>query len=111
MHAPLPQRYRSERRTCSTENNASHGCPQGKVLVVGDYDDARADFVWNDLLHSELEPIGSNAGTGAWAEAVELAVGGEIPLSSIITVIFQPHTSSRRSGWPNPQATTRRKSC
>lgn len=42
---------------------------QGRVLVLGDYGSARADYVWNDLLHRELALIGSNAGTGAWGEA------------------------------------------
>ena len=47
--------------------------PGGKVLVLGDYGDARAAFAWNRLLHRELELIGSNASAGAWPEAVRLA--------------------------------------
>jgi threonine dehydrogenase-like Zn-dependent dehydrogenase len=43
---------------------------EAKILILGDYADARADLRWNDLLHRELDLIGSNAGTGAWDQAV-----------------------------------------
>jgi threonine dehydrogenase-like Zn-dependent dehydrogenase len=58
----------------------------GKILVIGDYGDGRADFPWNRLLHRELELIGSNASAGAWTRAVELAVGGQIPLESLVSL-------------------------
>lgn len=57
----------------------------GRVLVLGDYDEARADFRWNDLLHREIELIGSNASAGAWTEAVRLACEGRLPLHELIT--------------------------
>jgi len=57
----------------------------GKVLVVGDYGAARADFPWNRLLHRELELIGSNGSAGAWDEAVRLAVTGAVPLERLIS--------------------------
>lgn len=56
-----------------------------RVLVLGDYGDGRADFFWNDLLHRELRLIGSCASAGAWEEAVELALGEEIPLDRLIS--------------------------
>jgi 2-desacetyl-2-hydroxyethyl bacteriochlorophyllide A dehydrogenase len=60
--------------------------PQGgHVLVLGDYGPAAADFTWNDLLHREIELIGSNASAGAWKQAVRLAVSGELPLERIAT--------------------------
>ena len=57
----------------------------GKVLVIGDYGPARANFPWNHLLHRELELIGSNASAGAWDEAVQLAVSGTVPLGRLIS--------------------------
>jgi 2-desacetyl-2-hydroxyethyl bacteriochlorophyllide A dehydrogenase len=57
----------------------------GKVLMIGDYADGRADFRWNLLLHHELELIGSNASAGAWTRAVELAVSGRVPLERLIS--------------------------
>lgn len=60
----------------------------GKVLVIGDYGAARADFSWNRLLHRELELVGSNASAGAWAEAVALAASRALPLDRLITQRF-----------------------
>jgi threonine dehydrogenase-like Zn-dependent dehydrogenase len=57
----------------------------GRILVIGDYADARAGFPWNRLLHRELELIGSNASAGAWPEAVKLVVRREIPLERLVT--------------------------
>jgi threonine dehydrogenase-like Zn-dependent dehydrogenase len=59
--------------------------PCGRILLLGDYDQARADFLWNHLLHREMELIGSNASAGAWPEAVRLAVEGDLPLDRLIT--------------------------
>lgn len=48
--------------------------PRGaRLLVLGDYGAAQAAFPWNQLLHRELELIGSNASADAWPEAVRLA--------------------------------------
>jgi len=57
----------------------------GRVLIIGDYEDARAGFVWNRVLIDELELIGSNASAGAWPEAVCLAVERQLPLDKLIT--------------------------
>ncbi len=57
----------------------------GRILVLGDYAGARADFPWNHLLHQEIELIGSNASAGAWPEAVRLAVSGELSLERLIS--------------------------
>lgn len=58
---------------------------EGKVLVLGDYGRARADFAWNDLLHRQIHLVGSNASAGAWDEAVRLAVEQEVPLGRLVT--------------------------
>ena len=66
-------------------------CAQsGKLLVIGDYDEARAGFAWNSLLHRELTLIGSNAGGGAWPLAVKLLVEGNLPLARLVTHRFPP---------------------
>ena len=61
---------------------APHG---GKIVVMGDYGEHRANFPWNHLLHREVELIGSNASAGAWPQAVELAVGGAVPLERLVS--------------------------
>jgi 2-desacetyl-2-hydroxyethyl bacteriochlorophyllide A dehydrogenase len=58
---------------------------RGCILILGDYEDARANFFWNDLLHREIEIVGSNASAGAWQSAVQMAVNGNLPLDRIIT--------------------------
>jgi threonine dehydrogenase-like Zn-dependent dehydrogenase len=60
----------------------------GKVLAIGDYGESRAGFRWNQILHRELELIGSNASAGAWPEAVRLATSGGLPLERLITRRF-----------------------
>jgi L-iditol 2-dehydrogenase len=57
----------------------------GKILVVGDYRSARAEFPWNTMIHRELELIGTNASAGAWPEAVRMATTGIIPLARLIS--------------------------
>ena len=59
--------------------------PGGRVLLLGDYGQARADFSWNQILHRELELVGSCASAGAWAEAVRLAEEREVPLARLVT--------------------------
>jgi threonine dehydrogenase-like Zn-dependent dehydrogenase len=56
-----------------------------RILVIGDYGDARAGFRWNDLLHRELTLIGSAASAGAWDEAVRIAQQGRLPLDKLIS--------------------------
>lgn len=58
------------------------------LLVLGDYDTARASFAWNELLHNELHLVGSNASAGAWHEAVRLAVEGRLPLGRLATQVL-----------------------
>ncbi len=58
---------------------------KGKILVIGEYGQARFDFPANQLLLNELELIGSNASEGAWDEAVSLAIEGDVPLRKLIT--------------------------
>ncbi len=60
----------------------------GKILIVGDYGAAQADFRWNDILHRELELIGSNASAEAWPEAVSLAVPLRAQLESMVTAVY-----------------------
>jgi threonine dehydrogenase-like Zn-dependent dehydrogenase len=60
----------------------------GKVLVIGDYGEARADFPWNLLLHRELQIIGSNASEDAWPEAVRLATDPGFPLARLVSARF-----------------------
>ena len=58
---------------------------KGRILVIGDYGDERADFLWNDLLLHELELIGSNASEGSWDDALHLAAEETVPLAKLIT--------------------------
>lgn len=58
---------------------------EGKLVLIGDYGSARADLPWNDLLHRELELIGSNASAQAWPEAVRLAISGQLPLERLVS--------------------------
>jgi 2-desacetyl-2-hydroxyethyl bacteriochlorophyllide A dehydrogenase len=66
--------------------SALDSCPNGtKLLILGDYGSARADFEWNRILHRELEIIGSNASAGVWAEAVALAVDGKLSMQKLVS--------------------------
>ncbi|MEI8242182.1 MAG: alcohol dehydrogenase catalytic domain-containing protein [bacterium] len=58
---------------------------EGKILIIGDYGSARADLLWNDVLHRELELIGSNASAGAWPETMRLATSGQLPLERLVS--------------------------
>lgn len=60
----------------------------GQVLLVGDYDDARAGFAWNFLLHRELQIVGSNTASGAWKQAVDLLAEERLPLGRLVTHQF-----------------------
>ena len=57
----------------------------GKILVLGDYGAARADFPWNLVLHRELTLIGSNASAEAWPDAVRLALALRPQLERLVT--------------------------
>lgn len=61
---------------------------EGRVLLIGSYGDARASFPWGDILHQELELIGSCASAGAWPEAVRLAGEGALPLARLVTHVL-----------------------
>ncbi len=58
---------------------------EGKILMLGDYRQHRADFPWLHLILNEIELIGSNASAGAWAEAVHLVVDEYLPLARLVT--------------------------
>jgi threonine dehydrogenase-like Zn-dependent dehydrogenase len=60
----------------------------GKVLELGDYGRARADFPWNAILHREITLIGSNASAGAWPEAVRLAGTYAADLRRLVTHVL-----------------------
>lgn len=60
----------------------------GKILIIGDYRDARAGFLWNDLLLKEIEVIGSNASAQAWPEAVRTAMEMQSALARLISNEF-----------------------
>ena len=57
----------------------------GRILVIGDYGTSTADFNWNQLLHQELELIGSNASEGGWAEAVKIAAEEKENIAQLVT--------------------------
>lgn len=61
---------------------AAHGA---RVLVLGDYGSARADFEWVSLLHWDLSLIGSGGGAAETGDAVRLAASGEIPLARLVS--------------------------
>ncbi len=60
----------------------------GRILVLGDYGRARAEFVWNDLLHREIELIGSNASADAWPESIRLLTEERLPIERLATHRF-----------------------
>jgi len=62
--------------------------PGGRVLLLGDYGHAAADFAWNHVLHRELELVGSCASAGAWSEAVRLAEDHKVPFARLVTHIL-----------------------
>jgi len=59
-----------------------------RIVILGDYGDVRADFLWNDVLHKELRIIGSNTGAGAWSEAVRLAVDRKLPIERLVSHVL-----------------------
>lgn len=73
---------------CAAQASLQLAQHTGLILIIGDYDGARADFEWNILLHRELSLVGSNAGAGAWQEAVSLLIGGQLPLDKLVTHRF-----------------------
>jgi 2-desacetyl-2-hydroxyethyl bacteriochlorophyllide A dehydrogenase len=58
---------------------------EGRLLILGDYAHARADFAWNYMLHNELTVLSSNASAGAWPEATRLAVSKQVALERLVT--------------------------
>ena len=58
------------------------------ILMIGDYDRAKADIPLQKFLHLELELIASNAGIGFWKDAFLLAVEEELPLKKLISHVF-----------------------
>jgi threonine dehydrogenase-like Zn-dependent dehydrogenase len=58
---------------------------EGSIAILGDYAEATAGFLWNDLLHRELAIFGSNAGTGSWDEAVSCFAKLQHKLERVVT--------------------------
>jgi threonine dehydrogenase-like Zn-dependent dehydrogenase len=56
-----------------------------RIVLVGDYKKARADFTWNRVLLGELEVVGSNTGAQAWGEAVQIALGARAELARLVS--------------------------
>lgn len=89
---------------CATDLDMIHGwdrtgfpsIPGHEWSGIGDYEDIRANFSWNLILHKEIELIGSNASAGAWPEAVRLAVEEKLPLERLISHRF--HASEFEKG-------------
>lgn len=57
----------------------------GRILIMGDYGKAVADFPWNRLLHRELTLTGSNSGGGGWKPAVKALGTWRSDLQKMIT--------------------------
>jgi threonine dehydrogenase-like Zn-dependent dehydrogenase len=83
--APFPNVVEASGSGAAMAASLAVAARDGHILVVGDYDAARADFGWNDMMHRELEIIGSNASAGGWPEAARLAAAGEITLAPLVT--------------------------
>jgi len=84
----------------SGSDSAMHAClavaqDKGKILIIGDYGATRSDFLWNDVLHHELELIGSNASEGSWDEALRLATEESLPLTKLISHIVPAEAFER----------------
>ena len=62
---------------------------EAKILLIGNYGDLRKEIHLQEFLLKEFELIGSNASAGAWPEAVQVAVGGELPLEKIISEVYE----------------------
>ncbi len=58
---------------------------EGKMLMLGDYSTARAEFPLTHFLQREVALVPSNASAEAWPEAVGLAVEEALPLDRLIT--------------------------
>lgn len=65
------------------------GQNEAKILLIGNYVDVRSEIVLQEFLHKEFELMGSNASAGAWEEAVQIAIDGELPLEKIISEVFK----------------------
>ncbi len=82
---PLPNTIEAAGSATAAQACIAATAREGKVLLVGDYEQARAGFPWMRVLIEELELIGSNASAGAWPEAVRLATAGSLPLHRLVT--------------------------
>lgn len=74
MHCSFPNVIEASGAAAAMNTAIKLASKQGKVLVIGDYKKAQAGFLWNHLLHAELELIGSNASAQSWPEAVQTAI-------------------------------------
>ena len=68
---------------------------QGQLSLIGDYRSARGELRLESDDSWEMAMMGSNASTGAWGEAVRLAVAEHLPLERLISHAF-PAASLRK---------------
>lgn len=62
--------------------------PCGKILVLGDYKLTHENFPWSQLLHREIELIGSNASAEAFPTAVRIATSVRKIIDRLITHVL-----------------------
>jgi threonine dehydrogenase-like Zn-dependent dehydrogenase len=86
--APFPYVVEATGTAAAMQASLEVASAEGRVLLLGSYGDARASFPWNDVLHQELELIGSCASAGAWPEAVRLAGEDALPLPRLATHVL-----------------------
>jgi 2-desacetyl-2-hydroxyethyl bacteriochlorophyllide A dehydrogenase len=86
--APFPYVIEASGAAAAMQASVDVASTGGRVLLLGDYGNARAAFLWNDVLHRELELVGSCASGGAWTEAVRLAEEDELPLAHLVTHVL-----------------------
>jgi alcohol dehydrogenase len=86
--APFPCVIEATGTAAAMQASLGVASAEGRVLLIGDYGHARAGFLWSDVLHQELELVGSCASAGAWPEAVRLAQEGELPLARLATHVL-----------------------
>ena len=83
--APFPNIAEASGSSVAMHASLKVASKGGRIVVIGDYGPGRADFPWNQILHSELDIIGSNASAGAWPEAVRLATTRALPLDMLVS--------------------------
>jgi 2-desacetyl-2-hydroxyethyl bacteriochlorophyllide A dehydrogenase len=62
--------------------------PHARVVLLGDYGSAPVDADVTTIVRKELRVLGSNASSGAWPEAVRLAVTSSVDLERISPIVL-----------------------